>query len=188
MDEGWNELYVVWSLKPWGTPIYGSWSLFRVRGYHTVTIPLPDIDLPRHLPDNRTKYTRTGNTVNSVTCIISYYQISISLLHRRLYLQLIDRLRNPLREFLARRYIRDKQLPPPSFMNSSIYHDDIQPGMILKDCDIVQRFPIDKDTVCKVASLDLAHLVRAHKQFGDAIRSRDDRLVGSETQQLGEVL
>lgn len=48
-------------------------------------------------------------------------------------------------------------------MNPAIDYDDIKTIMILKDCYILQRIPIDNYAVCIVADFDLAHFVRTHE-------------------------
>lgn len=76
---------------------------------------------------------------------------------------------------------------PPCLMDTAIDDDDVQSFMVLKDCDVLQRVPIDHNTIGEVALFDLAHLVRAHEQLGYAVSCCNDGFVWSEPKALNKM-
>lgn len=72
-------------------------------------------------------------------------------------------------------------------VHSPIDDDDIQPGVFLKNFDVVQGPAIDEDAVGIIANLDLAHFVGSHEQFRHAVRGGDERLVGGEPKKFLKV-
>lgn len=67
-------------------------------------------------------------------------------------------------------------------------HNDIQLVVVLQDRDVLQRVAVNEDAVPVEALLDLAQLLVAHEELGNACRRCDERLHGRESQQLDEVV
>lgn len=72
-------------------------------------------------------------------------------------------------------------------MNPSIDDDDVQSIMVLKDGNVLQRIPVDKDAIGVVSRLDLPKLVTPHQEGSNASGCSDDALVGGKTEKLDEM-
>ena len=77
---------------------------------------------------------------------------------------------------------------PARLVHPPIDDNHIELVVVLQDLNLLERVPVDQDAVRVVARLDLAKLVGAHEEFGDAGSCGDDGFVGGEAEELGKVL